>query len=468
VVNHLVKVEAAKAHSIINKAMKSMTSRSESEDEVDTPKRSFISKWFGVASADETDHTVMSGESEYSSEDDYESGSSYDDESTATNEAFDRKLRAKHTKACKYMRNGDFKNALTAFEGILASLSEAYGEEHYRVGAALHNVGIANLRAGKLDDAMASIEEAVRMRKKTLGATHPKVADSLVELGIIHLSLNEYDEALKVFSEALHMREEESREISNITESKEAKLKEAKVLNNIGCVHFEREDSEEALHAFDSAVKLQRSALQTESRNFSASSQPASKPSYLTMACTLCNKGYAELELNMYEDAINTFKESLKLQRQLLSPENPLVMNTMDNLGFAYTMNRKYGKAAEVYSELLTAQEAGNAGDKVRINTFRKIVYVQLAIKDNENALESLRELESIELDLYGTESRQWKETHRLMGLVNYEVLKHPMLPTFACFNCGSDNVEEMNLHSWVPRKPTNGSKMSGHRVTYA
>lgn len=104
VVNHLVKVEAAKAHSIINKAMKSMTSRSESEDEVDTPKRSFISKWFGVASADETDHTVMSGESEYSSEDDYESGSSYDDESTATNEAFDRKLRAKHTKACKYMR----------------------------------------------------------------------------------------------------------------------------------------------------------------------------------------------------------------------------------------------------------------------------------------------------------------------------------------------------------------------------
>jgi tetratricopeptide (TPR) repeat protein len=115
--------------------------------------------------------------------------------------------------------------------------------------------------------------------------------DSLVELGIIHLSLNEYDEALKVFSEALHMREEESREISNITESKEAKLKEAKVLNNIGCVHFEREDSEEALHAFDSAVKLQRSALQTESRNFSASSQPASKPSYLTMACTLCNKG---------------------------------------------------------------------------------------------------------------------------------------------------------------------------------
>lgn len=71
---------------------------------------------------------------------------------------------------------------MIAFEGILTSLLEAYGEEHYRVGAALHNVGIANLRAGKLDDAMASIEEAVRMRKSTLGETHPKVAVSEVSV----------------------------------------------------------------------------------------------------------------------------------------------------------------------------------------------------------------------------------------------------------------------------------------------
>lgn len=95
-------------------------------------------------------------------------------------------------------------------------------------------------------------------------------------------------------------------------------------------------------------------------------------------------------------------------------------------------------------------------------------MYVQLALRDNENALESLRELESIELDLYGTDSRQWKETNRLMGLVNYEVLKHPMIPGLACFSCGTDEVDEMQLYTWVPKKPTNGSKMSGHRVTYA
>jgi hypothetical protein len=53
---------------------------------------------------------------------------------------------------------------------------ERYGEEHERVGAALHNVAVANLRAGLLDDARDAIEEAVRLRRLTLGDDHPKVA----------------------------------------------------------------------------------------------------------------------------------------------------------------------------------------------------------------------------------------------------------------------------------------------------
>lgn len=68
--------------------------------------------------------------------------------------------------------------ALKKFETILASILERFGETHHRVGAALHNVGIANLRAGKLDDAMDAIEEAVRIRKLTLGRGDPKVAVS--------------------------------------------------------------------------------------------------------------------------------------------------------------------------------------------------------------------------------------------------------------------------------------------------
>jgi hypothetical protein len=113
-------------------------------------------------------------------------------------------------------------------------------------------------------------------------------------------------------------------------------------------------------------------------------------------------------------------------------------------------------------------QEKTDHSDKARASMLRKMVYVQLMLRNIEGALETLRELEAIILDLYGTDSREWKETNRLMGQVNYEVLKHPTLPSFACFSCGSDGFEEMDLYSWVPKKPRNGSKMSGHRVTYA
>jgi hypothetical protein len=75
----------------------------------------------------------------------------------------------------------------------------------------------------------------------------------------------------------------------HIIDAKENSLKLAKVFNNIGCVNFEREEMTPALEAFESAVETHRSALALELRDVSI--KPASKPSFLTMACTLCNKG---------------------------------------------------------------------------------------------------------------------------------------------------------------------------------
>lgn len=59
-----------------------------------------------------------------------------------------------------------------------------------------------------------------------------------------------------------------------------------------------------------------------------------------------------ELELNQYAEAIVTFEESLNIQRKLLSLENPLVISTMENLGYAYTMSRLFPKAHEVSQKL--------------------------------------------------------------------------------------------------------------------
>ena len=121
----------------------------------------------------------------------------------------------------------------------MSALLDRYGEEHYRVGSALHNVAVANLRSGLLDDARDAIEEAIRIRKLTLGEDDAKVADSLVEYGIILLSMKNYAKSIEVFEDALELRQIESDEAENGAARKEAKLKKAKIRHNIGCVNFE-------------------------------------------------------------------------------------------------------------------------------------------------------------------------------------------------------------------------------------
>lgn len=97
-----------------------------------------------------------------------------------SSQQFEKKLRAKHSKGCKSMSNGDYATALEEFESILSELLTRYGERHERVGAALHNVAIANLRAGSLDDAMDAIEEAIKIRSRALGRSHPRVTVSFM------------------------------------------------------------------------------------------------------------------------------------------------------------------------------------------------------------------------------------------------------------------------------------------------
>lgn len=91
--------------------MRLKAAKTPSEEEVHSPKRTFLSGLFGYSSdANETDFTVPSGEtggsvfsSDYDTDSDSDSDSDSDDDDSTIDE-FNRQLRVRHTKACKYMR----------------------------------------------------------------------------------------------------------------------------------------------------------------------------------------------------------------------------------------------------------------------------------------------------------------------------------------------------------------------------
>lgn len=64
------------------------------------------------------------------------------------------------------------------------------------------------------------------------------------------------------------------------------------------------------------------------------------------------------------------------------------------------------------------------------------------------------------------------QKTHELMGEVNYHIFKFPSITEYSsrALGCGlcADDRDNIEIDEWYPKKPTNGSKMSGHRMTYA
>jgi tetratricopeptide (TPR) repeat protein len=372
--------------------------------------------------------------------------------------------------AILYVQNGAYRKALTDFESILSDLLGRYGERHERVGSALHNVAIANLRAGSLDDAMDAIEEAIKIRSRSLGRQHPRVADSLVELGIILLSMDEHDDALKVFERALKLRREEKEDVFAEEDIDECKLKIAKVLNNIGCVNFEKGDLKAAEFAFDEAISLQRSVF----KNWFTivCGVDANSPGILTMASTMCNKAYVAIERDHFLPAIDLFLESLKIQRSVLGDDNKLVQSSLDNLGYAYTMLGKYEKALVVFTEVWNATKDSNDFPDEKAASVRKVIICHARLEQWNKVFPLLELLEDLQHEINAAH-QDLQITRKLLGEVNYQLLKLPSLSdatnrALGCAVCMGDPEEAVNLDAWIIDKPENTSKMSGHRVTHA
>ena len=198
-----------------------------------------------------------------------------------------------------------------------------------------------------MSDAKDAIEEAFRIRRSALGDQHSKVGDSLVEYGIILMALKENERALKVFQQALSVREDEAQASKRTGDSQTARLRLAKVHHNIGCVYFELGRFDEAQEAYAKAIEEQKEAFGNWNEVLSKKGD-TTKPGFLTMASTLCNQAYIELELGSYDKALVFFYDSLEIQKVLLEADNKLIMTTMQNIGYTYCLKGDFGSARKV------------------------------------------------------------------------------------------------------------------------
>lgn len=228
-----------------------------------------------------------------------------------------RNLSAMHQLGYTHLRNNELPQALGVFAEILRGQKERHGKRSLQAATAIHNLGVVCMRDRRYMETVRLCDGAARIRVEKLGRNSTEVAMSLSQQGVALMELREYPVALASFREALRIRRRASYDGDSGVDSEQQLI--VRLLNNIGCAHFEMNQLTESRSAFNEALVLQRelmkarkSAAGAESVNDSFNVNP--KDAFhapLSIALALTNLGSIHLRLQEFEASLLYFEEAV-------------------------------------------------------------------------------------------------------------------------------------------------------------
>jgi len=301
----------------------------------------------------------------------------------------------------------------------------------------------------------------------------------LVEKGIILLSLEQFEESIDIFNEAIELKESEAVKTHSNKRKEKINLQISSILNNIGGVYFEYGDLDNAIETYEEALNIQRHILKGKGYR--------SGPCSLAMASTICNIGYVFLERNDWKMTIASLEEAVVIQQALLEPGNIQIMNTLENLAFAFTKFSNHDQAIEIYKKILQTEAESKSERKKRVDSeiMEKLVYNHMMLCEYEKALKYLKEIEKIIEESYEPDIIKLNDTRDLIHATHYEMLKfpgpmelisrclingglrNPFNHTLFHFICTRPETNEISLQLCMPRRPEIIIKMVGHKISY-
>ena len=107
----------------------------------------------------------------------------------------------------EYNNNGNFLNALNAFQCIQQIFQYLQKTNHLDYAVLLQNIGYIYYQIGDVELSQKYMLQVLDMRESILGTTHPDYATSLSDLGYIYYMQGNYHEAEIYYLQALEIRE---------------------------------------------------------------------------------------------------------------------------------------------------------------------------------------------------------------------------------------------------------------------
>ncbi|KAL7472768.1 hypothetical protein ACHAXS_013163 [Conticribra weissflogii] len=268
-----------------------------------------------------------------------------------------------------HRRRGEFDAAAKSYDRALQILQIASGFvpgevtnknviQHPVVIPILHNVGQLQYRRGDLTVAMTTYTSALKHAQILYGPRHVHAASALNCLGVLHYHANSSEseevstdsaettkkngkaersstrKAMGLFRQALSIRTE------NLGPDH---VDVATTLNNIGRIHVQQDEFDQALHFYEDALVIRRKRLGTNSLDYAA---------------TAFNAGQSLHQKGELDKAVELYSEFLRVALMKFGHSHRDVAVVLSGIAQIHQEKREYDKALELYEESLCAGRA--------------------------------------------------------------------------------------------------------------
>ncbi|KAI8499997.1 hypothetical protein Bbelb_223140 [Branchiostoma belcheri] len=238
---------------------------------------------------------------------------------------------------------GDYKKAISYYEGSLRVRNTIYAGDMRRVFAALLiNVGSCWCGLGDHGKAISYYEQSLKMMKAIYGKTtpHPDIAQSLNNIGNCWNDLGDQRKAINYNEQSLKMRKAIYGETTPHPDI-------AKSLNNIGNCLRSLGDLRKALSYHEQSLKM-RKAIYGETTP------------HPHIAGSLNNIGACWSDLGDLRKAVIYHKQSLKMKKAIYgeTTPHPDIASSLHNIGYCWSGLGDQRKAISYYEQSLKMRKA--------------------------------------------------------------------------------------------------------------
>lgn len=222
---------------------------------------------------------------------------------------------------------GNFEDASDKLQEALAIRQKLLKKDHLLVSNAHLLMGKVHLEMEEFDKAMRSFSVALAIRTDRLGKHHLSTAEVLHAVGSAYIEVDEYPKALETLQEALRLQRQ------FIGPSLEA----AETLNTMSLVFFKSGDTERAIELGEEALVMVKSSAGFD---------------HILVAHVLKHNGDYYQDIEAYDDAMESYGESLRIMAAWIGREHVLLSKTLSEVGVVRFKTGEYTIAKQSFTEV--------------------------------------------------------------------------------------------------------------------